>query len=154
VVAVRSLPRRFRALFAGLGDDESPDALARRTVADGSTPLGHVGAATRVLALGGRGLAALLATEGASVEPVTVGALTAASPTGSLEEGLAELGWEADALADRAEHLGLDDWGRSGSVAGTGASISAADLFWQAVDAAVDQLKAAERTLAEARRAS
>lgn len=150
VVALRSLPRRFRALFAGLDDDESPDALAVRPGADGTSALGHVAAATQAIQSGSRALGDLLAKDGAVAEPVVAGA--ARTPGGSVEERLSELGWEADALADRAEHVGAEAWGRTGTVGGTGAGTSAADAFWSAVDLAVEHLKAAERALDEARR--
>jgi hypothetical protein len=153
VVALRSLPRRFRALFAGLGEDESPDALAHRAGDDGSTALGHLAAATGALTAGASGLGQVLVADDPTVDPIPVGPV--GSATGTVEERLAQLGWEADALAERVEHLGADAWARQAHVAGTGAgiAISAADLLWQAVDAAVEHLRAAEHTLDQARRA-
>jgi hypothetical protein len=152
VVAIRSLPRRFRALFAGLGEDESPDALARRPAADGSTALGHLVAAIGACSAGARGLEQVLVSEHPTVDPLPVA--VGGAPTGTVEERLAELGWEADAFADRAEHVGADGWARTAQVAGGGAAeLTAADLLWQAVDAAVEHLRAAERSLEEARRA-
>jgi hypothetical protein len=152
IVAIRSLPRRFRGLFAGLGEDESPDALARRPVADGSTALGHLVAATAILTAAGRSLDRVLVADDPVIDPLP--AAPAGAPSGSLEERLSELGWEADALADRLEHVGADEWARRARMPAAGAQeVSAADLLWQAIDASVDHLRAAERTLDEARRA-
>jgi hypothetical protein len=152
VVAVRSLPRRFRGVFAGLGEDESPDALAVRPGRDGTTALGHVAAATGVLSATGQALQQVLTDDDAHLAPLPQP--TAGAPSGTVEERLSELGWEADALADRVEHVSADGWARRATVAGgSGTEVTASDLFWQGVDAAVDHLKAAERTLAEVRRA-
>jgi hypothetical protein len=148
-VALRSLPRRFRGLFAGLGDDESPDALAVRPGADGSTAIGHLVAASHGVAAAGRGLDQIQIAEGAILDEVAV---EPSAATGPVEERLAELGWEADATADRVERTMASEWGRVGKLASTGQTLSALDLLWRAVDAAVDHLKAAERTLDEARR--
>jgi hypothetical protein len=150
VVALRSLPRRFRAAFAGLGEDESPDALAVRPAADGTSALGHVAAASAALAATAQALQQVLADDDALVSPLPqpVGG----TPAGTVEERVSEVGWEAEALADRVEHVSADEWARVATVAGgSGTRVSAADVFWQGVDAAVDQLKAAERTLAEVR---
>lgn len=148
-VALRSLPRRFRGAFAGLGDDESPDALAVRAAADGTTALGHLVAATRAVSTTSRSLQQVLVTDDPVVDPIT---LDATAPGGTLEERLSELGWETDALADLVDRVSADAWGRRAMVGGTQAA-SAADLLWLGIDAAVDRLKVAERTLAEVRQA-
>ncbi|MDQ2649640.1 MAG: hypothetical protein M3Z03_08795 [Actinomycetota bacterium] len=149
VVALRSLPRRFRGLVAGLGDDESPEALVQRPGADGSSALAHLVAATRGVAAAGRGLDAIQHGDAPIVDPVD---LAPDGSTGSLDERLAELGWETDAAADAVERVDAGAWSRTGQVAG-GDSVTALELVWQAVDAAVAHLKAAEQALDEARRA-
>lgn len=150
VVAVRSLPRRFRGLFAGLGEDESPDALARRPAADGWSALGHLVAATRALAAGGRALEQVLTADDAVVDPIEVD--TPPAPEGTLDDRLSELGWEADALADRADRASAEEWGRRAQLRG-GAEASALDLLWTGIDAAVGHLRSAERVLVEVRQA-
>jgi hypothetical protein len=151
VVAVRSLPRRFRALFAGLGEDESPDALARRPAPDGTTALGHLVAAIGALSAGAVGLDRILVADDPTIDPLP--SPTGGIPSGTVEDRLSELGWEADAFADRADHVGADGWARQAHVAGSGegVQVTAADLLWQAVDTAVDHLRAAERTLDQVR---
>src|SRR3546814_4651715 len=63
VVALRSLPRLYRGLFAGLGDDESPDDLAHRVGAGGRSAFDHVAAASRSLTTQDRALEQVLAED-------------------------------------------------------------------------------------------
>ena len=64
VVALRSLERRWRGLFPGLSDDESPDALAHRPGADGRSALDLATHASRTLSLLGRALEQSLVEDG------------------------------------------------------------------------------------------
>lgn len=153
VVALRSLPRRARALFVGLDEDESADALARRPAADGSTAVGHLAAAAKAVTQGASDLHHLLTSDQAVIAPIDVAALATQAAPGSLDDRISELSREAEELAARTEHLSADDWARRASFVGSTHPTTAADVFWQAVDAAVAELKAAERTLDEARRA-
>jgi hypothetical protein len=139
IVALRSFPRRFGALFLGLGEDESPDALAVRPAPDGATALGHVAAATDALAAAARGLSQILVTDDPVVEAIGDGSPTPSAPTGSV-----------GALAERAERVTAESWGRTGRTP-DGETVRALDVLWLAVDAAVERLRAAERTLREAR---
>lgn len=151
-VALRSLPRRFRALFTGLGDDESPDALAHRAGPDGTTPIGHLGAAIRLLVDGGRSVEQILVSDDPRLEPLDGSALPAGSDAaGSLEERLAELATAAASLADRVDAVSAADWSRQGRL-GT-VAVTAADRLWEVVDSGVAALRAAETTLDESRRA-
>ena len=156
VVALRSLPRRFRALFAGLGEDESPDDVAHRIGGDGHSALDHVTAATRTVTFLGRALEQVLVEDDPVLHPaVTDPAARAWEPVpaaGTVEEHLVELGAASGALADRAERVAPADWGRAARVAGADADVGAAAVLWDAVDSAVAHLRAAERTLAEVRR--
>ena len=151
-VALRSLPRRFGALFSGLGEDESPDALAVRPVADGTTGLGHLVAAIRAVTWGAHALDRTLISDDPELEPLALATAGSPAPGGTVAERLAELGWEAEALADRVDRASADEWGRRAQVTGAG-TVSAADVLWQVVDAAIASLKSAERTLTEARQA-
>ena len=148
-VALRSLPRRFRALFAGLGDDESPDALADRAGLDGTSALGHLVAASTLTASTRRALEEVLTSDDPLLDPLVDE--TPRSPGGTLEERLSEVGWETDGLADRVERASADEWGRRGRVATDADVVSAADLLWRGIDGAVAHLKSAERALTEAR---
>jgi hypothetical protein len=154
VVALRSLPRRFRGLFAGLGEDESPDDVAHRVGSDGRSALDHAIAATRTVTFLGRALEQLLVEDDPVLHPAVadVAAREWEPAEGTVDERLAELATEADGLAARAEHVAASDWARAGRVAGQDATVTAAELLWDAVDSAVAHLSSAERTLAEVRR--
>lgn len=154
VVALRSLGRRYRGLFAGLADDESPDDLAHRNGSDGRSALDHVVAATRTITFLGRALEQVLVEEDPVLHPAVLDRAEREWPaaSGPVEDRLSELAWEADHLAERAQHVAARDWGRHARVARHDATASAAAVLWDAVDTAVEHLKAAERTLAEVRR--
>src|SRR4051794_21876624 len=109
LVAVRSLPRRFRALFAGLGDDESPDALAARPGADGTTALGHLAAAAAALRIGADGLTRILTADDPSVDAIGT---APAGPGGHLDAQMVALDQRSEALAHGAEHVSADGWAR------------------------------------------
>jgi hypothetical protein len=134
VVALRSLGRRFRALFAGLGEDESPDDLARRSGPDAWSARDHLVAATDAIAEAARAIAGPLAL----TLPLPAGPIGAST---TVDDDVDELAAWAGALADGVEHVAADDWARSG----------AATPLWTAVDAAVEHLREAQRTLAEVR---
>ena len=152
VVALRSLDRRFRGLFAGLREDERPDDVAHRAGSEGRSALDHVVAATQAVTGLGRDLERVLVED----EP-ELAAVGAAVPNpvehgdGSVDQRLAELAAAAEALADRADRAPARDWARVGR-SGDGSTIAAAAILWAAVDGALTHLKAAERTLAEVRR--
>ena len=128
VVALRGLERRYRGLFAGLEDDESPEDLAHRNGADGRSALDHVAAASRTLSFLGRGVEQAL-----------------------VEDALAELGRAAGALADRVGHVSAADWDRHVRVAGRDATTTPLAVLWDAVDSAITHLKQAQQTLAQVR---
>jgi hypothetical protein len=155
VVALRSLGRRFRGLFAGLGEDESPDDVAHRVGADGRAAVDHIVGATRTIVFLGRAVEQLLLEEDPVLHPAVADPAARTwegERGGTVEDLLAELGWEADALADRVDHVPAADWGRAARVTGRDDTVTASAVLWDAVDSAVAELKAAERTLAEVRR--
>jgi hypothetical protein len=153
VVALRSLERRYRGLFAGLSEDEAPDDLAHRNGADGRSALDHVVAATRTLTFLGRALEQTLIEDGPVLHPAVADPAEREWPdaSGTVEERLSELAWEADHLAQQADRVPAQDWSRQARVAGHDHTISAAAILWDAVDTAVDHLKSAERVLSEVR---
>lgn len=152
VIALRSLPRRARGLFAGLDADESPDALARRAGADGRSAVDHLAAASRALTAAHRTLDRVLVSEDPQLAvPVDAVAERGAGlpASGTLQEQLLDLQLASERLAARAEHVGASEWSRTAR-SPDGTTVTAADLLWRAVDDAVATLKAAEQALHEA----
>src|SRR4029453_16907550 len=126
VVTLRGLERRYRGLFAGLGDDESPDDLAHRSL-HGWSAVGHIVAA-------------------APAPRPKPGART-----GRVQERLSELGLDANAAADRIAKVASEDWDRTGTISGTGRTVTALDIARAAVDAGVTHLYDSEQLLATLR---
>jgi hypothetical protein len=154
VVALRSQDRRWRGLFAGLGEDESADDLAHRVGSDGRSAIDHARRAARTISLLGRAVEQALVDDDATLHPAVT------DPTqrewddpapGSVDDALAELAHEATRLADRVERVTASEWQRHAKVAGQDATVRPLDVLWDAVDTTVAELKAAEATLGEVR---
>jgi hypothetical protein len=152
VVALRSMGRRWRGLFAGLDEDESADALAQRPGTDARSALDHATHATRSLSLLGRALEQVVVDDDAVLHPAVSDGAARDWPasTSGVDETIDELAHEAERLADRADGVAAGDWTRRASVAG-GGDVDALSVLWDAVDSAVSDLKAAEATLREVR---
>lgn len=148
-VTLRGLERRYRALFAGLGDDESPDDVAHRRL-DGWSAIDHVVAAARALAAADRALAKVLSFDRPDLDPADVDPQARpVAPTGTVHERLSELGYEAQALADRIDGVSAQDWNREGHVPdGHQRQVGALDLVRTAVDAGVTHLDTTRKVLA------
>jgi hypothetical protein len=155
VVALRGLERRYRGLFAGIGEDESPDDVARRPAGNGWSALEHVVAAAWAISAASRSLDLVLHQDSPLLDATDVdpGARPKPGPaSGLLPDRLAELGLEANALADRTDNVAAKDWDRLGLLDdSSGRRVSALDILRAAVDAGVTHLRAAEFTLAEVR---
>jgi hypothetical protein len=154
VVALRGLERRYRGLFAGLSEDESPEDAAHRVVG-GWSPIEHIVAAAWAISAIDRALADVLTNDTPVLDPADVDPAERPKPgavTGTLHERLAELGLEANALADRVESTAARDWARTGVVAGSRRTLTALDLAKLAVEAGVAHLRAADEALAAVRR--
>jgi len=155
VVALRSFERRFRALFADLEEGESPDDLARRPAADGWSAIEHVVAAARGIAGCGRALAAVQQSDDPQLDPADVqpaGQPRPNQPTGPVHERLAELGIEANLVADLGARTDAAAWERTGTLAdGSGRPVTALHLLRTAVGCGVTHLRAAETVLTEVR---
>jgi len=154
VVALRSLGRRWRGLFAGLGEEESSDDIAHRVGSDGQAALDHAVRATRTLSLLGRAVEQALVDDDAVLHPAVGDAAQRVwddKPAGTVDDTIAELAHETDRLADRVDRVTAHEWQRRASVAGQDADTGALDVLWDAVDSAVAELKAAEATLREVR---
>ncbi len=154
VVALRGLERRYRGLFAGLEDDESPDDLAHRNGADGRSAIDHIVAAPRTLTFLGRGVEQALVEDDPILHPAVSDPAEREWPPaqGTVEDALAELGRAATALADRVEHVPAADWDRQVRVAGHDATTTPLAVLWDAVDSAITHLKQADTALEQARR--
>ena len=152
IVALRSMGRRWRGLFACLDEDESPHALARRPAAQGRSALDHAAHATGALRVLDRALEQVVVDEHATLDAAVVdpSARAAASASGGVDEAIDELAAQAETLAGRADRVAPDDWKRRASAAG-GGEVDALTVLWDAVDTAVADLKAAEATLREVR---
>lgn len=139
-VALRSLPRRFRAATTpSPASDEAtstpPEDLAVLTL---------VVHTVRSLTLLDRALEQVLVTEAPVLHPAVLDRHRRtfdAGAHGSLEDVLAELDDIAPALADRVERSRPEDWHRVGRVAGHDEPVTALDLVVEAVDTAVTDLR-------------
>lgn len=152
IVALRSLGRRYRSLFAGLGDDESPDDLAHRIGSKGRSALDHIAGASRTITTSDRTLERILVEDEPSLDPMSTDTSEREAeqqPSGTVDERIADLEVDATRLADRASRAGARDWGRSGRDGDV--TVTGAEVLWRAVDAAIDHLKEAERVLSEVR---
>ena len=156
VVALRSLPRRFRgALTPPNPNEEQPlDDLAHRPGSNGRSALDHVSSVARSLTLLQRAVEQVLHED----DPVLHAAVVAENEreyldTASvpIDQALLDLEVSATSFANAVEHVSAPEWSRQGRVAGQDTNVTAAQLLRQAVDEAVAGLKAAERTMDEAR---
>jgi hypothetical protein len=151
MVALRSMGRRWRGLFAGLDEDESPDALARRRGADGRSALDHAAHATGALRVLDRALEQIVVDDDATVDPAVTDPARRSwpAPSGGVDEAIDELAAQAERMADRADRVSSGDWTRRTATGGV--DVDALGVLWDAVDTAVADLKAAEATLREVR---
>jgi hypothetical protein len=149
-VALRSLDRRYRAAFAGHEDDEAPDDLAHRRGPEGWTALAHVVAGARAIATCAAALDRVLREDGPELEPATVDPDRTPfdpQPSGTVDDRVSELAWEADALADRVERTGAEQWARVGVLRGQHRTVGALDILRTAVSAGVEHLRGSEQVL-------
>jgi len=148
IVALRSMGRRWRGLFAGLDEDESADALAQRPGTDGLSAVQHGKLAAAALGWHERDLEQILIHDDPELGDPTHRAMTAEAP--NVDRMIDQLASQAEQLADRADGVPPGDWARRGSRPGQG-EVDALTVLWDAVDDAVSHLKAAEATLREVR---
>jgi hypothetical protein len=145
-VALRSLARRFREQFrpGELAGDPVAADVSRAAAAGGPSPLQLVISARQALSALGRATELVLTHDRPQLDPA-LGDRAVRDRVGADDESIVEaldgLGRAADALADRAEHVSLKDWGRTGLVGGT--EESAIGLVQEAIASArtyLDQL--------------
>ncbi len=136
VAALRSFPRRFRAVLAvDGGDDRGVDEAVR-----------HVDAAGRDLAVLADAVGRALVEDRPTLHPAVLDPGGRAYPDVEVpaEAALDLVSLEADRLADRAERTPAADWGRPAAVPGRG-DTTAVDLLREAVRTVAAHLSDAER---------
>jgi len=156
-VTMRSLPRRFRSVFASAPtpDDPGGDELVRRVGPDGHAALDHLALATRGLVLIGHALGQVLVQDDPYLHAGVTdpGARDYAPVIGhepTAADLLDELAIVAEALATRIERTPAGDWSRAGRIGGE-ATVTALDLAREAVKTGIHHLRAAEATLSAVR---
>lgn len=157
VVAIRTFPRRFRAVLAQPEDDGDerpfdPDDVGRRVGPEGRSAADHLLAADGVLALLGEAVQQARAED----DPVLDAAFSdlASATVAPDDEADASIGHLLDRFADtaafaadRVDGVPSDDWGRDVQVAGAGSTHRLIDLAQDAVAEVAAQLRAAQRTV-------
>jgi hypothetical protein len=152
-VALRSYPRRYRAVLVRPSDDSvSADDVVRRAGADGWSALDH--AAHLAVSLE----AAAEALRLVSVQESPVVALAPERRDGgsdsdsvSVDDVLARVAAAAGAMAEEIGRVTGKDWDRAGRV-DDGSTLSAIDIARHAVHEGVHHLRAAERAVEDALR--
>ena len=159
-VAVRSFPRRFRAVLARPEDDTAddtatadPDELARRIGPDGRSAADHLIAADGVLALLDRALEQVRSDDDPVLHPAVQDVRGASwddehTPLPAL---LDQLDRTAERCADRIDAVPTDDWGRQVRVADADMPVGTVDIVREAVDVVAGHLRSAERTITAVR---
>jgi hypothetical protein len=152
IVALRSMRRRWRGLFAGLDEDGTAEALARRPGATGHSAVDHASHATESLTLLDRALEQVVVDDDPVLDPAVADARQRAWPgsDASVDEVIEDLARAAERMADRADRISSGDWTRRGAV-DHGGEVDALTVLWDAVDTAVADLRAAETTIREVR---
>lgn len=154
-IALRSYPRRFRALFAALDADERPDDLAHRAGPGGRSAVDHAADAAATFRLVADAVRLVVGTDRPEVPPGAVSEADreaiAVGGSRTTEGVLGDLAAGAEALASIAGEVAGDDWRRTGVVAGTGSEVSALDLLREAVRTGRSRLLDAQAVLSAVR---
>ena len=136
MAALRSYPRRFRELLTSVDEQDLP-ALA----------VDHTDHVARSLALLGEALRQVLIHDQPTLLPAVIDDRAREwvhAGSTSVDDVLAFVDMEANALADTVKDVPSNAWTRSGTVAGGGGSISALDIAREAVRTGAEQLRTAE----------
>ena len=139
-VALRTFPRRWRALLGGL-DEDDPDTAARlqRTGPDGRTAVGAASEAAAILEVAEGQVRATLRSERPSLPPGDE-----PSPA-TLDEALDRIEAAAPALAATVAGIAADDLDREADLAGT--TVTVRSLVADVVERVAGLLRAADRAL-------
>ena len=137
--ALRSYPRRFRELFESVDEEDLPHEAVE-----------HADHVARSVAMLNEAMRQVLVQDNPTLLPaVTDDGAREWSHAGSssVDDVLAFLTMECNAMADAVADVPSEAWTRRGTVAGSGASVSALDIAREAVRTGADHLRAAERTI-------
>ena len=139
VAALRSYPRRFRELLTSVEPHDVP-----------AEAIEHADHVARSIALLGEAMRQVLVQENPTLMPAVADdgqREWAHTGAGSVDDALAFLEMEANAMADAVADVSSQAWTRRGTVAGSGQVLSALDIAREAVRTGSDHLRAAERLL-------
>lgn len=137
--ALRSYPRRFRELLTSVEPDELPHAAVE-----------HADHVARAVALLGEALRRVLVVDQPTLLPAVADDAArewAFDGSSSIDDVLAFLTIECNALADMLHEVPSEAWTRTGTIAGARRDMSALDIAREAVRTGADHLHAAERTI-------
>lgn len=150
-VAVRSFPRRFRAVLARPDDDgerTDPDEIGRRFGPDGSTAADHLLAADGVLALLD-GALEVAKDDDAVLHPAfsDLGSATWTDDHTPVPALLDQFEATATRTADRIDAIASQGWGRQARIADTQDQVGLLTVTQDAVGVVADHLRAAQRVI-------
>jgi hypothetical protein len=139
VAALRSYPRRFREALTSVKPEDLPQEAIE-----------HADHVARSLALLDQALRQVLVQDRPTLLPAVADDSArewAFDGSSSVDDVLAFLTMEGNALADHVAEVPSDAWTRTGIVAGSGDEMTALDIVREAVRTGADHLRAAERAI-------
>jgi hypothetical protein len=139
IAALRSYPRRFREALTSVEPEDLPQEAVE-----------HADHVARSLALLGEALRQVLVQDHPTLLPAVAddsARLWAFDGSSSVEDVVAFLTMECNALADAIADVPSDAWPRTGTVAASGQSLTALDIVREAVRTGSEHLRAAERAI-------
>jgi hypothetical protein len=147
--ALRSYPRRYRALLQPGPDDDQAEELAHRVGPDGESSMQLLSDTTRTLVILAEALHQITINPTPVVHPAVIDPAQRqweALPPERLDDALTLFTDEATGMAEAIDGVATDSWTRTGTVAG-GDTVSALDVAREATRVGHDGLNAIERTL-------
>jgi hypothetical protein len=139
VAALRSYPRRFREALTSVDPQDLPHEAVE-----------HADHVARSMAVLGEALRQLLVQDHPTLLPAVADDAArqwAFDGSTSVDDVLAFLTMECNALADAIADVPASAWNRTGVVAGSGQEMSALDIVREAVRTGAEHLRAAERAI-------
>ncbi len=143
--ALRSFPRRFRTLLTDLeeGGGDRPDDLFHRPGPDGQSAIGHAHAVVGLCRWGAQALHATTVLDQPDLPALPAGTASADRP---VDEVIAELSEECEALAQRVRSVPPAEWNRPALTA-EGKPTNALGVIRSVVGQGVEHLRQAELTI-------
>ena len=146
--ALRSYPRRYRAVLIRPSNEEADDPVVRRG-SDGWSALDHATWAANAIHGLQQQVEQVLVHDDADVNPPPIDPATPLrTDSASPAETLGRLTTVTDALADEVDRTKGDQWSRTG-ITPARDRITALDLVRHAVHEGIHHLRAADRVLQE-----